>query len=223
MSSSPSTEKPKAAVSWSGGKDSCLAFHRARNHFDIQTVLTMFAEDGERSRSHGLRPEVVQAQADTLGLELLTGRASWESYEEEFRRMLNELSSCGITHVVFGDIYLERALKWAERLCAEANLAAVESLWGEPTSELLREFLQMGGQARIVSCKADIMDESWLGRALTTSLITELEALGVDPCGENGEFHTVVTDAPAFRTALDLQAGECVLRGGYRAIDFRAL
>ena len=211
--------KPKAAISWSGGKDSCLAFHRAQDEFDFQASVTVFAEDGQRSRSHGLRPEVVQAQADALGVEFLTGRASWESYEGEFRRLLTGLSERGFTHVVFGDIYLEAAKVWAERLCAETNLTAVEPLWGEPTPALLREFLEIGGEARIVSCRADTMDESWLGRALSVSLLAELETAGVDPCGENGEFHTVVTNAPAFRSALHLREGERVQRSGYWALD----
>lgn len=212
--------KPRAAISWSGGKDSCLAFHRARREFDITVALTVFAEDGRRSRSHGLRPEVIRAQTEAAGLALLIARATWEDYEQEFKQLLGEARVQGITHIVFGDIFLEQARLWAERLCCESNLIAVEPLWGEPTAALLREFLDMGGEARIVSCNASRMDEHWLGRAFDLELLSELEGAGVDPCGENGEFHTLVTHAPAFRAPLPLCEGERVQRSGYWALDY---
>ena len=98
--------KPKAAVSWSGGKDSYLALHRAARVFDVQALLTMFTEDGRRSRSHGLRPEVLARQASLLNLRLVSGRGSWTTYEAEFKRVLRELASDGFSHVICGDIFL---------------------------------------------------------------------------------------------------------------------
>ena len=196
-----------------------MALHRERDSFDIQALVTMFAEDGQRSRSHGLRPEVVEAQASRLGLDLITGRATWETYEEEFRRLLAQLTDRGITHVIFGDIYLEQARQWAGRLSEEAGLTWSEPLWGVPTTDLFDEFMGMNAEALIVSCNAEKLDQSWLGRPLRPGMLPEFSRLGIDPCGENGEFHTVVTHAPAFRAPLRLRQGETVQRGGYWAID----
>src|SRR5438128_8303538 len=114
--------KPKAAVSWSGGKDSYLALYRAAASFDIQALITMFTEDGTRSRSHGLRPEVVARQASLLNLPLLSGRGSWKTYEEEFKRVLRELAASGLSHVIFGDIFLDEHKMWVERVCNECGL-----------------------------------------------------------------------------------------------------
>ncbi len=215
--------RPKAAMSWSGGKDSCLAFHRTRQQFDMGALITMFTEDGRRSRSHGLRPEILQHQAEALGLELVGGRCNWQTYEAEFKRILKDLRARDFTHVVFGDILLAEHKQWVERVCGEVGLEAMEPLWGESTTDLLQEFLALGGKARIVSCKAALMDESWLGRWIDLALLPEFDRLGVDPCGENGEYHTVVTAAPAFRSPLKIQALDHSLHDGYWAMDFSTL
>ena len=126
----------------------------------------MFTEDGTRSRSHGLRPEVLARQARLLNLPLVSGRGSWETYEKEFKRHLRELARSGFSHVIFGDIFLDEHKAWVERVCSECSLQAVEPLWEEPTTELLREFLATGAQARIVATKAALLDEKWLGTNL---------------------------------------------------------
>src|ERR1041385_7286731 len=107
--------KPKAAVSWSGGKDSYLALHRTASAFEIRALVTMFTEDGTRSRSHGLRPKVVARQAGPLNLPLVSGRGSWNTYEEEFKRVLHVLAGDGFSHVVFGDIFPDEHKMWVER------------------------------------------------------------------------------------------------------------
>src|SRR5262245_3726863 len=109
--------KPRAAISWSGGKDSCAALARARSLFDIVVMVTMFDEEAARSRSHGLRPEVLAAQADRLGLRQVVGRCTWETYDTKFLKALGGLAADGITHVVFGDILFEEHRQWAERMC----------------------------------------------------------------------------------------------------------
>ena len=114
----PTHPLPRAAISWSGGKDSCAALMRARDAFDVVTMVTMFDEDALRSRSHGLRPEVLAAQADRLGLDRVIGRCNWQSYDRAFSDALATLASDGITHVVFGDILFEEHRRWAERMCA---------------------------------------------------------------------------------------------------------
>ena len=198
--------RPKAAISWSGGKDSCAAYHRARVDFDIIAAVTMFNEDGRRRRSHGLRPEILAAQTERMGLQALTQRCAWSSYDEAFGRALADARGLGVTHVIFGDILFEEHRQWATRLAEGQGLTAVEPLWGQSTTDLYRDFLWLGGRARIVTIRSSELDESFLGRELAAEMLDEFVALGVDPCGERGEYHTVVTDCPAFSSPIRLRA-----------------
>src|SRR5205823_7514749 len=183
--------RPRAAVSWSGGKDCCTALLRTHPDFDIIATLTMFAEDGERSRSHGLRPDIIAAHAQRLGVTSLTGRCSWPGYTDEYVRMLGDAAALGVTHVVFGDIMGDAHRVWDERVCAAHGLTPVLPLWGASTRALVEEFIGSGSSAVIVTARAAHLDESWLGRTITLDAVRELEALGVDPCGEFGEYHTL--------------------------------
>lgn len=212
---------PRAAISWSGGKDSYLALHRSRTGFDVVAMITMFDEDGARSRSHGLRPEVVQAQAERLGLALIAGRGSWAAYEAGYRAALQRARDLAITHLIFGDIMYEANRAFPERVSAAEGLRCVEPLFGEPTAQLYREFIATGADARIVTVRDGVLDPSWLGRRLTSALLPELEARGVDPCGEHGEYHTVVVDAPLFAGPLALDLGTRVPVSDCWALDLR--
>ena len=198
--------RPRAAISWSGGKDSCAAYHRARSAFDIAAAITMFNEDGTRSRSHGLRPEILAAQIERLGLHAITESCTWESYDAAFDRALARAAADGITHVIFGDILFDEHREWAERLSAGRGLTAVEPLWKESTTDLYRSFLVSGTRARIVTVRSSRLDESFLGRDLAENLLDEFVARDVDPCGERGEYHTVVTSCAAFSRPLRLRA-----------------
>jgi uncharacterized protein (TIGR00290 family) len=154
--------KPRAAVSWSGGKDSYLALHRSVTHFDIVAAITMFNDDGTRSRSHGLRPEVVELQA---------------SYEEAYCGALREARALGVTHVIFGDIMYASNREFPERVCAAEGLTAIEPLWGELTASLFREFVSTGATARIVTVRDGVLDRTWLGRTLTMDMLPEFERM----------------------------------------------
>lgn len=211
--------KPKAAVSWSGGKDSYLALHRAAASFDVQALLTMFTEDGRRSRSHGLRPEVLARQASLLDLPLITGRGSWTTYEEEFQRVLRGLAQENFSYVIFGDIFLEEHKMWVERVCNECGLDALEPLWGEQTSALFLEFLTTGAEARIVATKAALLDEKWLGTKLCEGMLSTFESLGIDACGERGEYHTLVVASPRMRESLELREVGSLIHDGYWMLD----
>jgi diphthine-ammonia ligase len=197
--------KPKAAVSWSGGKDSYLALHRTADVFNVQALLTMFTEDGTRSRSHGLRPEVLARQAKLLDLPLISGRGSWTTYEEEFKCALRDLARAGFSHAIFGDIFLDAHKIWVERVCNECGLEAIEPLWGEHTSALFRQFIATGAQAQIVATKAALLNDTWLGKKLCEDMLSNFESLGVDPCGERGEYHTLVFASPRMTSELELR------------------
>lgn len=198
--------RPPAAISWSGGKDSCAAYHRARHTFDIVAAITMFNEDGTRSRSHGLRPEIVAAQVERLGLQSITQRCSWDSYSEVFDRALAEAAALGVTHVIFGDILFDHHREWAERMSRGRGLVAVEPLWKQSTTDLYRDFLASGARARIVTVRSSKLDESFLGRDLAVDLLEDFLARDVDPCGERGEYHTVVTSCEGFTRPLRVRA-----------------
>lgn len=209
----------RAAVSWSGGKDSCLALMRVRADLDVQALVTMFDETGDRSRSHGLRPSVLAAQARRIGVPLVSGAASWADYESVFIDLLTRTRSLGCTHVVFGDIFEDAHRAWTERVSMAAGLTALQPLWGEPTAALAREFLDRGGRATITTLRQTALDESWLGTPLTSEALTAFEQIGIDPAGERGEYHTVVTDCPLFSAPLHLTAGTRVERGGCWSLD----
>jgi len=213
--------KPRAAISWSGGKDSCAALHRTHADYDVVAMVTMCDETAERSRSHGLRPEVLDAQAERLRLRRVSRGCSWQTYNAAFSDALAELARDGVTHVIFGDIVFDEHRRWAEQMCEPLGLVAIEPLFGSSTTTLFEEWTASASEAVIVTARAQFLDETWLGRALRREMLDELERLGVDPCGERGEYHTVVTSSPLFSRPLALAFGAKVERSGCWAIDAR--
>ncbi|WP_434626983.1 diphthine--ammonia ligase [Chromobacterium sp. CV08] len=208
-------------ASWSGGKDSCLALWRAvQAGAEPRALLTMLDEAGGRSRSHGVRPEVLALQARAMDLPQRLGRASWDDYREVFIGQLRAaVAEDGVEAVVFGDIDLDGHREWEESVCVEAGLAAVLPLWRQPRAELAREFVAAGFVARVVMVNTALTDEKWLGRTFDQRLIEDMMADGVDPCGEAGEFHTLVLDGPLFKRPLALRDGAVARLGEYRALD----
>jgi uncharacterized protein (TIGR00290 family) len=217
------SERPRAAISWSGGKDSCAALHRVHAHYDVVAMVTMCDERAERSRSHGLRPEVLDAQARRLGVRRVSRGCTWPTYNTAFDDALAELVRDGVTHVIFGDILFEEHRRWAEEICAPHHVVAVEPLFGQSTTTLFEEWIASGAEALIVTARAQCLDESWLGRPLRREMLAELARLNVDPCGERGEYHTVVTNSPLFSRPLPLVPGERVHRSGCWALDVTVL
>jgi uncharacterized protein (TIGR00290 family) len=211
--------KPRAAISWSGGKDSCAALARARDEYDVVAMITMFDETASRSRSHGLRAAILAAQAERLGLRQVIGCGSWDSYDAAFARALQEVGADGVTHVIFGDIMFDEHRRWAERMCEGAALTAVEPLFGMSTTTLFEEWTASGADALIVTARAALLDATWLGRPLRREMLDQFARLGVDPCGERGEYHTLVVGSPLFTRPLAVAAGERVQRSGCWALD----
>ena len=212
-------KRPRAAISWSGGKDSLAALAACRDRFDVVAALTMFDEGGGRSRSHGLRPELVAAQADRLGLRAVTACCGWHTYNDAFREALRGLADDGVTHVVFGDLVYAEHREWAEQRCAEAGLTAVEPLWGTPTDTLFDAFVASGARALLVTVREPWLDASWLGRPLGAEMKSIFAERGIDPCGERGEYHTAVVDSPMFSHPIAVTSGETVRRGECVALD----
>jgi len=189
---------PRAFFSWSGGKDSMLALHRAlAAGTRVEALLAMFDESGARSRSHAIPPDLMQAQADALGLRLVTRNAGWTDYEAVFIDQLERFADEGFELGLFGDIDLQPHRDWEERVCAAAGLRAELPLWHEPRRVLVDELLALGYRARVVCIDASRLDASFCGREFDADFIARLPE-GVDACGENGEFHTFVFDGPRF-------------------------
>jgi uncharacterized protein (TIGR00290 family) len=207
--------------SWSGGKDSALALQRARDRLGPDgLLLTMFTQGGERSRSHGLSRAVLEAQAAAIGLELVTGSASWDDYTPVFVGLLRRLrEQRGVEVAVFGDIDLEPHRDWCQRACAAADIACLHPLWGEPRAALVRACLASGIEAMVVAVQDGVLAPELLGRPLDEALLDELARAGVDLAGEQGEYHTVAVDGPLFRHRLDRAPGERSLRDGYWFLD----
>lgn len=206
--------------SWSGGKDACLALYHAVQAGGVPKYLfTMLAEGGERSRAHGLTLELLERQAEALGIPLVTGAASWDSYEEIFLAQLRRFKEEGIEAGVFGDIDLEGHLEWEEMVCDKVGLDAFLPLWKRPRRELVEEFVDLGFQAVIVVVKEEQMDSRFLGQVLDRPLLDELEKEGIDVAGENGEFHTVITGGPLFKHPVDVEVKGRVFRNGYAYLN----
>ncbi|MBW8883460.1 MAG: diphthine--ammonia ligase [Planctomycetia bacterium] len=209
------SQPPVLCCSWSGGKDSCLAVHRAlAAGGKLACLVTMFTEDGQRSRSHGLAREVLEAQAAAIGVPLLSAAATWDNYETEFVKLLGAAKMRGARTAVFGDIDIPRHREWEENVCRQAGLGALLPIWQQDRMGLLREWWAAGFEARIVVAREGIVDRKYLGRVLDQQAAEELAATGIDPCGENGEFHTVVTAGPLLGAPLTLKLGDQVLRSG---------
>lgn len=201
--------------SWSGGKDCALSLvEAAAAGARPVALLTMLTEGGERSRSHGLRREVLEAQAAALGLPLVTRAATWADYEQAFVDALHELRACGAEAGVFGDIDTAAHRGWVERVCARAGVEPSHPIWQVPRAEIVGRLVQHGIAADVVAVRDGVLPRELLGRRVDAGFVAEVEALGADAAGENGEYHSVVVDAPLFSGPVSLRWGEAVLRDG---------
>ncbi len=146
---------------------------------------------------------------------------TWPTYNAAFGEALGELARDGITHVIFGDIVFEEHRRWAQEMCAPYGLTAIEPLFGSSTTTLFEKWTGSGADAIIVTTRVESLDQTWLGRPLRREMLDDLIRLDVDPCGERGEYHTVVTNSPRFSRPLILERGSSVERSGCWALDVR--
>jgi len=196
----------KAAISWSAGKDSCLALLRAREQgLHVETFVTMCDEDGT-SKSHALPPALIEAQVAALGGRWRPMRVPPGQYAAVFAAALAALRDEGHTQMVFGDIDLQAHRDWLEPACARAGLEAVFPLWGGSRAALAEEIIERGIRARLVCVDTRWLDAFFAGADYDRALLARLPA-GVCPCGEDGEFHSFVWDAPGFAAPLRLAPG----------------
>lgn len=209
-------------VSWSGGKDSCLAAYKAiQKGYKLSYLANTVSVEFKRVGLHGIEDVLIQRQAAGVGVPLLQQAVVGANYEQEFKEFLinKQKVVCGI---VFGDIYLEECRIRNERICKDIGLLAIEPLWGEKPIDILRDFIRCGFEAFVVSTQANLLGSEWIGRKIDNSFVTDIQKLQrIDLCGENGEYHTFVTNGPIFRKKIVITKIGKILRNGYWFLDIQ--
>ena len=213
----------KVVVSWSSGKDSAWTLHVLRREgAHVAGLLTSINEAAGRVSMHGVREEVLRAQAAAAGLPLFTVPLPWpctnEIYEARFREAVERIVAAGFTHVAFGDLFLEDVRKYREDRLAGTGLSPIFPLWGVPTTRLAEEMIAGGLEARIATLDPRVMPREFIGAEFDRAFIAALPP-EIDPCGENGEFHTAVTAGPMFTEAVEVERGVVVEREGFVYVD----
>ncbi|NIK69381.1 diphthine--ammonia ligase [Paenibacillus sp. BK720] len=206
----------KFIASFSGGKDSTLALYKSMQVGEPIGLIVMMEEEGKRSRSHGMPPKLIRAQAESIGLPVYTAAASWEDYEKEFIALLEKAKHQGAEALVTGDLDMPVQDCWHDKVTQIAGLKLGMPLWEMDHQEAVEEFIHLGFTSVVVTVNLTLgMKEEDLGRELTHGYIQELLSRGVDPCGEGGEFHTTVIDGPLFKHAIPVRKGSIVRNGDY--------
>ena len=206
--------KGRVVVSWTGGKDGCFACYRAISKgFEVSHLLNF--REIQRRGSHDISPDLVYAQSEALGIPLI--HTDFVSYEQEFKKVVRNLRDSGekIDGAVFGHICTHKNL--VDRICGELGLELIMPLWQRNSEQIINDLIDSGFEVILLSVKADLLGKEWLGRKIDEKFIHDLKNHNpsIDPCGENGEFHTFVTDGPLFKNKIKVTESEMVLRGGY--------
>lgn len=207
----------KVLFAWSGGKDSAMALYEVQKsrRYDVAALLTTVTQDYDRISMHGVRRTLLEQQATLLGLPLetilISKLSSNEEYEARMKEALIRYKQGGITSVIFGDIFLEGLKKYREDNLAKVGLKGVFPIWKRVTRELAAAFIDLGFKAIITCVDSKFLDKSFVGRVFDKQFLSDLPG-GVDPCGENGEFHSFVYDGPIFSRGITFEKGQVVLR-----------
>ncbi|WP_299161981.1 diphthine--ammonia ligase [uncultured Tenacibaculum sp.] len=207
----------KAYFNWSSGKDSAYALYKVlqQGEYDIEKLITNVNQDYERVSMHGLHENLLEAQAESIGIPLekiyFPADVTMDLYNEKMKDKTSELKSLGLNHAIFGDIFLEDLKKYRDSKLKEVGITGVYPLWKQDTKELLREFLALGFKTITVCVNAKLLGEEFVGRIIDEDFINELPDT-IDVCGENGEFHTFCFDGPIFKKPVEFEVGEKVLK-----------
>jgi diphthine-ammonia ligase len=219
----------KVVASWSGGKDSCFAYYKAvKQNLDVISLIS-FMHSPERSNFHAIRADILDEQAKSIGVQIFKRVTDPESYEQQFKETMLQFKAKGAEGLVTGDIY-EVAMheeRWLERICKEIGLTPIRPLWQGDTKQILKDYVDSGFKATVVRTKLNVLGEEWLGRQLNQDFLNDILQLpGVDPCGEGGEYHTLVTDGPIFKNHIKLIKITKSISDGYGHLeinDFAAI
>jgi uncharacterized protein (TIGR00290 family) len=217
-------QKPKALIAWSSGKDSAWALHEARREgaYDVVGALTTVTDTFERVSMHGVREELLRDQLDAAGLPSITVRipfpCSNEIYEAKMAAAMDDAVADGVTHIIFGDLFLEDLRAWREAKLAAIGVTAVFPIWMRPTDALAREMIAAGVEAHLAVVDLKKLSADFAGRRFDAALLDDLPG-GIDPCGENGEFHSFVSAGPMLSRKIPVRVGETVEREGFAFAD----
>jgi uncharacterized protein (TIGR00290 family) len=220
--------KPKALVAWSSGKDSAWALHEVRRagEFDVVGALTTVTATFGRVSMHGVREELLAAQLDSAGLKPIRVPIPYpcpnEIYESRMATALADAKAEGVTHVIFGDLFLEDVRRYREEKLAGTGIAPVFPVWGRPTDALAREMIDSGVETYLTTVDLNQLSITFAGRRLDHALLAALPETA-DPCGEKGEFHTFVAAGPMLSRRIAVALGEVVEREGFAFADFTAV
>jgi uncharacterized protein (TIGR00290 family) len=218
------SKREKVLVAWSSGKDSALSLYQVKlaGRYEIVSLLTTITEDYDRVSMHGVSRVLVEQQANSLGLPLAKVLIPRDSsnviYESKMEEVLRGFQQSGVTGVVFGDIFLEGIREYRENNLSRVGMKGVFPLWGKDTGELTESFISLGFQAITTCIDTRVMDKNFLGRVMDEDFFTGLPA-GVDPGGENGEFHSFVFAGPIFREKVAYTVGERVIKDSFHFCD----
>jgi uncharacterized protein (TIGR00290 family) len=218
----------RVALSWSSGKDSAWSLHLLRQNPGLQVValITTLNEQFDRVAMHAVRRELLEAQADSAGLPLWPVPLPWpcsnEQYEDRMRQVCRRALDEGIQAIAFGDLFLADIRAYREKQLAGTGLEPIFPVWQLPTKELAADMLKAGLRAKITCVDPKALSPGFAGRDFDSVFLEDLPA-AVDPCGENGEFHSFVYDGPMFRTPVAVQVGEIVERDGFVFADLQPL
>jgi len=210
-------ERSPILLSWSGGKDSSLALYEIQKSgkYEITSLITTVTEEYDRVSMHGLRTILLEQQAESINVPLekvfISKNASNDEYESKFNEVLSRFKQSGIKEVVFGDLYLEDIKKYREALLEKIGMQCVFPIWKRDTAKLALEFIESGFKAVTVCVDSNVLGEEFAGREFDLQFLNDLPE-GIDPCGENGEFHTFTYDGPIFKNPIDHRLGETVFR-----------
>ncbi|MBI4974294.1 MAG: diphthine--ammonia ligase [Candidatus Omnitrophica bacterium] len=212
--------REKVLFAWSGGKDSAMALYELKTKYDyeILALLTTITEGYDRISMHGVRRILLEQQANFLGIPLervfISKSSSNEEYESKMREALTRYMNRGVSTVVFGDIFLEDLRRYREDNLSKIGMKGMFPIWKQDTAQLARAFIDLGFKAVVTCIDSNILDKRFVGRRFDHKFLSELPP-SVDPCGENGEFHTFVYDGPIFQKGISYETGEIVLRNGH--------
>lgn len=206
----------KFIASFSGGKDSVLALYKAMKVGEAVGLIVMLEEEGKRSRSHGMPPDLIHAQAKSIGLPIFEAASSWSDYEKEFMKLLGKAKKQGAEVLVTGDLDMPAHGCWHDKVTKNAELKLAMPLWNMNHRESIEEFINLEFVTIIVTVNLSLgMREEDLGQILTHDYVQELITRGIDPCGEGGEFHTTVIDGPIFKQPIPVRKCEIHRDGEY--------
>jgi uncharacterized protein (TIGR00290 family) len=209
--------KEKVLLAWSGGKDAALSLHELRKsgQYEVTALLTTITQDYDRVCMHGVRSVLLEQQAESIGVPaetmFISKNASNEEYESGMRQILEKYKAEGVCGVVFGDIFLEDLRKYREEKLSQIGMKGLFPIWKRDTAELACAFIDLGFEAVVTCADSNLLDSTLVGRPFDDQFLSMLP-YAVDPCGENGEFHSFVFDGPVFEQQIPHTTGEVVLR-----------